>query len=106
MTNSTIAIAEPTLLDAHLAQAQAAVERAKSAASLAGDGARAWSRTGIYCDSAAEVDEIAAQWGVTPRWNKEGSHYHAEVVIGAAATEAVFYGQRDEQDDAQIVSAA
>ena len=47
-------IAEPTRLDAHLAQAQAALERAKAVARLAGDGARAWSRTGIYCETAAE----------------------------------------------------
>jgi hypothetical protein len=106
VTDSTITIAPPTRLDAHLTQAQAALERAKSAASLAGDGARAWSRTGIYCDSAAEVDEIAAQWGVRPRWSADGGHYAAECVIGAGAAEAVYYGQRDEQDDAQIVSAA
>jgi predicted TPR repeat methyltransferase len=96
--NENSAITEPTRLDAHLEQAQAAVERARAAARLAGDKAHGWSRTGIYCGSAAEVDEIAAQWGVSPRWNADGSCYAAECVVGAAATEAVFYGQRDEQD--------
>jgi len=91
-------IAEPTRLDAHLAQAQAALERAKAVARLAGDKAHGWSRTGIYCGSVSEVDDIAAHWGVRPRWNAEGSIYTAECVIGAAATEAVFYGRRDEQD--------
>lgn len=98
MIDSTITIAEPTRLDAHLAQAQAAIERAKAVARLAGDGARAWSRTGIYCGSAAEVDEIAAQWGVRPRWSSDGGHYAAECVIGAGAAEAVFYGEREAQD--------
>lgn len=100
MTNDSITIAEPTRLDMHLAQAEVALERAKAVARLAGDNAHGWSRTGIYCTSVPEVDEIAAQWGVRPRWNADGSCYTAECVIGAAATEAVYYGQRDEQDKA------
>lgn len=96
--NDSITTAEPLRLWADLLQAQVAVDRAKAAIPLVGDNARAWSRTTIVVESAAEVDALAAQWGVRARWNAEGSHYAAELKIGAAATEAVFYGQRDEQD--------
>jgi hypothetical protein len=100
MTSSTIAIAEPLRLWANLVQAQSALDRARAAVPLAGDKTRAWSRITLDCGSAAEVDDIAAQWGVRPRWSSDGGHYAAECVIGAAATEAVYYGQRDEQDKA------
>jgi hypothetical protein len=107
MSTDSITIAEPLRLWANLVQAQTALERARAAVPLAGDKARAWSRITIDCGSASEVDAIAAQWGVRPRWNAEGSHYSAECKVGAAATEAVYYGQRDEQDTpAQAASAA
>lgn len=98
MNDSTITDAGPLRLWANLTQAQAALERAREAVPLVGEKARGWARISVYCESSAEVDAVAAQWGVHARWNAEGSHYAAELKIGAAATEAVFYGQRDEQD--------
>lgn len=98
MNDSTIT-AGPLRLWADLTQAQTALDRAKAAIiPLVGDGARAWTRTTLVVESAAEVAAIAALWGVRARWDAEGSHYSAECKTGAAATEAVYYGQRDEQD--------
>jgi hypothetical protein len=72
----------------------------RAAARLAGPEAFCSARIEIHCASPAEVDTIAAQWGVPARWSGDGVHYSAERVTGRTAAEAVFFGPRPAQDAA------
>ena len=84
-------------LDAHrlardVAGGLAVLEKAETAVDFAGPGAHAFTRISIHVQAKAEVDAIAAEWGVTAKWDHDGALYVARSGNTSSEAEAVFIG--------------
>jgi hypothetical protein len=93
MTTVTHIAPAASRLEADLARAEEVLALARTAADLA-PGATAFSRVAVYCTSQAQVDAIAAAWGVKARWAAHGRVYLAKTGDGHGEAEAAWSPSR------------